>query len=163
MTNIEEQRKSQENLEQVLHYGNLHVCLRRFLLHYFNEDYTEVNCGNCDRCVVQTPLQINKVNIKIARPQRENIPILNKEYDHVLFEKLRKIRTQESSKLKVPAYIIFGDKALQEMATHFPQTHSAFLEINGVGNQKLSQFGEQFMSVICNHIESCNTDPNTKI
>jgi len=154
MTNIEEKRKSQENLEQVLRYGNLHACRRRFLLRYFNEDYIEVNCGNCDRCVMQTPLEIDKVNIKIARPQRENTPTLNKEYDHVLFEKLRKIRKQEAYKLKVPSYIIFGDKTLQEMATHFPQIPSAFLEINGVGNQKLSKFGEQFMSVIRHHIET---------
>lgn len=156
MTNIEEQRKSQENLEQVLHYGNLNICRRRFLLHYFNENYIELNCGNCDRCIVQTPLQINKVNIKITRSQQDNTSTIKKEYDYVLFEKLRKIRIQEAYKLKVPSYIIFGDKALQEMATYFPQTSSAFLEINGVGNQKLSQFGEKFMSVIRHHIESCN-------
>ena len=158
MTNIEEQRKSQENLEQVLHYGNLNICRRRFLLRYFNEDYIEVNCGNCDRCVVQTPLEINKVNIRITRSQQWNIPTLNKGYDHALFEKLRKIRTQEAYKLKVPAYIIFGDKALQEMATYFPQTPANFLEINGVGNQKLSRFGEQFMSVIRNHVKSDNVE-----
>jgi len=42
------------------------------------------------------------------------------------------------------------------MATNFPQTQSAFLDINGVGNQKLSKFGEKFMSVIRHHIESSN-------
>ena len=162
MTNIEEQRKSQENLEQVLHYGNLHVCRRRFLLHYFNENYTEINCGNCDRCVVQTPLEINNVNIKIARPQRDIISTLNKGYDRVLFEKLRNIRKQEAYRLKVPSYIIFGDKTLQEMAIHFPQTASTFLEINGVGNQKLSQFGEQFMSVIRNYVNTHKVEDQTE-
>jgi len=134
MTNIEEQRKSQENLEQVLRYGNLHICRRKFLLCYFNEDYIGVNCGNCDRCVVQAPLEINKINIKVTKPQQETIPTHNNGYDNVLFEKLRQIRTQEAYKLKVPPYIIFGDKALREMATNFPQTQSAFLDINGVGN-----------------------------
>ena len=162
MTNIEEQRKSQENLEQVLHYGNLHVCRRRFLLHYFNENYTEINCGNCDRCVVQTPLEINNVNIKIGRPQRDIISPLNKGYDRVLFEKLRNIRKQEAYRLKVPSYIIFGDKTLQEMAIHFPQTASTFLEINGVGNQKLSQFGEQFMSVIRNYVNTHKVEDQTE-
>ena len=39
-------------------------------------------------------------------------------------------------------------KALREMATSFPQTPAAFLKINGVGNQKLTKFGDQFMTAI---------------
>ena len=80
----------------------------------------------------------------------------------MLFEKLRNIRKQEAYRLKVPSYIIFGDKTLQEMAIHFPQTASTFLEINGVGNQKLSQFGEQFMSVIRNYVNTHKVEDQTE-
>ncbi len=151
MPNEAEQKKAQEKLGQVLSYGNLQGCRRRFLLHYFNEVYGAISCGNCDRCVTQIPLEINKVNIGI---KKKKIPVHRIEetvHDQSLFEELRRIRIQEARRLKVPPYIIFGDKALHEMAIKLPKTTSEFLQINGVGNRKLSQFGELFMSVICRH------------
>lgn len=59
MADIAEQKNAQENLDQVLRYGNLYKCRRKFLLLYFNEDYMQLNCGNCDRCVKQIPLEIS--------------------------------------------------------------------------------------------------------
>ena len=77
-------------------------------------------------------------------------------YNPALFEELKSIRTLEARRLKVPPYIVFGDKALREMATHFPQTSADFLEMSGVGNQKLSKFGELFMSAIRRYAETHN-------
>ena len=45
-----ERKKSSEKLEDVLKYGNLFTCRRRYLLRYFNEDYNDKVCGNCDVC-----------------------------------------------------------------------------------------------------------------
>ena len=153
MTDEGEKQKSQENLDTVLSYGNLRGCRRKFLLRYFNEDYNLVNCGNCDGCVALAPLEISKINIKIAKSKTSNISNENDKFDSELFEELRKLRTEEAKRLKVPPYIIFGDKALREMSIFLPQTSEKFLEISGVGNKKLSQFGEQFMSVIKSYLE----------
>lgn len=149
-----EQKKAQENLDRVLRYGNFLRCRRQFLLRYFNEEYNEANCGNCDRCVVQTPLKLDKVNLRITKPKNNHLLIKNDTCDPILFNELRSIRTQEAYKLKVPPYMIFGDKALREMATHFPQTRADFLKVSGVGNQKLLQFGERFISVIRNYVDT---------
>lgn len=138
MADETERKKAREKLDYVLQYGNLQGCRRRFLLRYFNEVYDKNNCGNCDGCVPP----------KISYSSHSPIVKKNTVYDSVLFEKLREIRTQEARRLNVPPYMIFGDKALYEMAAHFPQTGNAFLEINGVGNRKLVQFGEIFMSAI---------------
>lgn len=148
-----EQKKTQENLEQVLSYGNLRGCRRRFLLNYFNETCTQTNCGNCDGCVARAPLEIRTVPMVAVR-HKSHSSREEHDYDLVLFEELRSVRTQEARRLKVPPYVVFGDKALREMATHLPQTPDAFLEINGVGNRKLAQFGEQFMSVIRQYAET---------
>lgn len=149
-----EQKKSQENLDQVLRYGNVHGCRRKFLLNYFNEKYGEANCGNCDRCAVQAPLELSKIDTKITKQKTSYPYITDDTYNSILFEELRSARTQEARRLNVPPYMIFGDKALREMATNFPQTQTAFLQISGVGNQKLSQFGERFMSVIRNYFNT---------
>lgn len=144
-----ERKKAQEKLDHVLQYGNLYGCRRKFLLRYFNEKYEQTNCGNCDGCVPQIPLETDKVEKSVI-------------YDSVLFEKLKEIRIKEARRLNVPPYMIFGDKALHEMATHFPQTPITFLEINGVGNRKLVQFGEIFMSAIRRHVRTNQTQDETK-
>ena len=148
MENMIEQRKAQEKLAYVMQYGNLPGCRRRFLLKYFDEECEEMNCENCDRCVPSVPLQIQNVNLKPTKIKTHYSSVGKNIYDSALFEELKKIRTEEARRLEVPPYMIFGDKTLREMATNYPQTSAEFLEISGVGNQKLSKFGEKFMSVI---------------
>jgi ATP-dependent DNA helicase RecQ len=116
-----EKDQVQNNLNQSVEYGDLHSCRRKFLLRYFNEDYTNANCGNCDRCVTPTPLQKHELRpkqttLKVphtgATPSSTfptSTPHIN--YDTSLFEVLRQIRTTEAKKRGVPPYIIFGDKA----------------------------------------------------
>ncbi len=170
MADETERKKAQEKLDNVLQYGNLRGCRRRFLLRYFNEAYDKDNCGNCDGCVTQVTIETDKVDLnfgvvkpKISYPSYY-APVVGKNaiYDSVLFEKLREIRTQEARRLSVPPYMIFGDKALHQMATHFPQTETAFLEINGVGNRKLAQFGEIFMSTIRHYVRTSQSQDETK-
>ena len=145
-----EKQQVQENLDQVLSYGNLKNCRRKFLLRYFNENYQEANCGNCDLCVAPTPL------LAISKSSAKTRPIVhaNQNFDPGLFEVLRQVRTEEAARLKVPPYIIFGDKALRDMANKRPQTDSDFLNINGVGDKKLAKFGELFMEKIAAYVDS---------
>lgn len=147
-----ERHKAQENLNTVLRYGDLYGCRRRFLLQYFGENYNLMHCNNCDGCegVVETkPLE---KKAKSFFPGFAETYVEPTTYDKVLFEKLRTLRTREAQKLHVPAYIIFGDKALMDMASRKPVTRAEFLDIYGVGEQKLAQFGSQFMAVIRDHI-----------
>lgn len=152
IANDDEKQKAQDNLESTIKYGDLQQCRRRFLLHYFNETYGATNCGNCDRCTRLAPLAAPSERALPAKSKTKSRVKGSGEHDPVLFEMLRKVRTQEATALKLPPYMIFGDKALIEMATTYPQTPEAFLEVSGVGNKKLTQFGEQFMSVIQQYV-----------
>ncbi|MCX6720943.1 MAG: ATP-dependent DNA helicase, partial [Candidatus Staskawiczbacteria bacterium] len=154
-----EREKAQENLSRVLHYGDLHGCRRKFLLNYFNEDYQKENCGNCDRCVEKKPshkissgLSSFMAGVKLKLAQHADAE--NDNYDKILFEKLKVLRAREALCLHVPPYVVFGDKALIQMAKDMPETPEAFLEIYGVADRKLEQFGKQFMQVIRDHAES---------
>ena len=73
------------------------------------------------------------------------------ECDEVLFERLRALRRQLADKRGVPAYIIFSDVSLREMARKYPTNSTEFRRIAGVGEQKLKDFGEAFMSAIRSH------------
>ena len=70
------------------------------------------------------------------------------EYDETLFQILRHLRTELASERGVPPYVIFGDAPLREMARHYPQDERAFLNIKGVGQAKLQEFGSQFIEAI---------------
>lgn len=69
-------------------------------------------------------------------------------YDKILFESLRELRLQIAREEAVPPYVVFSDRALQEMAVHFPETQQEFAAINGVGPIKWVKYGEKFLNVI---------------
>jgi len=68
--------------------------------------------------------------------------------DKELFEALRKLRATIASEKRFPAYIVFGDAALRDMARRRPSTLEGFLEGKGVGEKKCRQYGEAVLAVI---------------
>ncbi|MBU9112035.1 DNA helicase RecQ [Bifidobacterium ruminantium] len=68
--------------------------------------------------------------------------------DEALFQRLRALRLDIARELGKPPYIVFSDKALRGMARLKPVTDEEFLEVDGVGERKLEQYGERFMDVI---------------
>ncbi len=68
--------------------------------------------------------------------------------DENLFEALRKLRAAIARKKGVPAYIIFGDAALRDMARRRPSTTERFLEVKGVGEIKCRQYGKVVLAAI---------------
>jgi len=81
------------------------------------------------------------------------------ECDEALFERLRVLRRQLADERGVPAYIIFSDVSLREMARKYPANSTEFRRIPGVGEQKLKDFGEAFLSEIKSH--SAENPPRT--
>lgn len=71
--------------------------------------------------------------------------------DEDLFQKLRQTRAEIARKKGVPAYIVFGDKTLQDMAGKKPTNIEDFADIYGVGDRKLKIYGQSFIDVINNH------------
>jgi len=84
---------------------------------------------------------------KVRRPRAGAI-----ECDEELFERLRALRRKIADERDVPAYIIFSDATLREMARTCPQSKSKFAEIGGVGQQKLKEFAEPFLAEIGEHV-----------
>ncbi|MHC4533596.1 MAG: HRDC domain-containing protein [Planctomycetota bacterium] len=68
--------------------------------------------------------------------------------DKGLFEALRKLRSKIASKKKIPAYIVFGDAALRDMARKRPVSLDTFLNVKGVGEKKYKKYGETFITTI---------------
>ena len=74
--------------------------------------------------------------------------------DEALFERLRQLRKRLADERAVPSYIVFSDVALRQMARQYPDTEAEFARISGVGEKKLREFGEVFLTEIALHLGS---------
>ena len=74
------------------------------------------------------------------------------ECDEVLFERLRGLRRKLADERSVPAYVIFSDVSLREMAKNYPTTTVEFRRIPGVGEKKLKDFADAFLNEIKNYL-----------
>lgn len=68
--------------------------------------------------------------------------------DEGLFEALKALRLRIATNEKVPAYIVFSNSTLQDMASKKPTTMTEFLDVSGVGKYKAEQYGEMFLTEI---------------
>src|SRR5881396_2298206 len=76
------------------------------------------------------------------------------ECDEPLFDRLRVLRRKLADERDVPAYVIFSDVSLREMARSYPAIASEFRRIPGVGEQKFKDFTEPFLSEIRDYLEN---------
>ena len=98
----------------------------------------------------RTPITLTKQIEVVARDQRARAGAI--ECDEVLVERLRSLRRKLADERNVPAYVIFSDVSLREMAKHYPTTAIEFRRIPGVGEQKLKDFAEAFLGEIKNYL-----------
>ena len=68
--------------------------------------------------------------------------------DRDLFERLRELRRRLADEKSVPAYVVFGDASLRDMARKKPGTPTEFLDVHGVGQKKAADYGELFLAAI---------------
>ncbi len=91
--------------------------------------------------IKQSRLAINVKEKKVKQAQEFD-------YDEALFETLRLKRSELASELGVPAYIIFSDKTLKHLANEKPFDKASMLAVNGIGEKKYEQYGEDFLAII---------------
>ncbi len=72
-------------------------------------------------------------------------------HDTRLFEKLRAKRKELADAADVPAFVVFSDRTLMEMATHFPRTEIEMESIHGIGRAKLEKYGSVILPIIIEH------------
>nr|MBQ4317658.1 HRDC domain-containing protein [Clostridia bacterium] len=83
-----------------------------------------------------------------AKPKKRPLSPENAEYDTVLYSKLRELRKQFADKASVPAYVVFTDATLREIAIQKPRNVDEFLDISGIGKQKAERYSGAFLNLI---------------
>ena len=160
-------RKAEERLKYMTFYSTTPRCLRGFLLSYFGEAVPQ-KCGNCSNCLLaeqaaeQVEQQAAQARERAAASARrlaggrrrnaDDVPL--SEADEALLGALYALRKRLAAKQKVPAYMIFNDATLREMARKKPLSLDELLNITGVGEKKAAHYGRDFLRVIEEMVES---------
>ena len=74
--------------------------------------------------------------------------------DEGLLQILKELRAKLALRRGVPAYVIFSNVTLQDMAARKPRTPAEFREVNGVGQYKANQYGKLFLTAIEDYLRS---------
>lgn len=73
--------------------------------------------------------------------------------DPELLEHLRAVRKRLADEHSIPAYVVFSDKTLKDMAARVPRNAEEFRQVHGVGDVKLEGYGPVFLREIADFLE----------
>ncbi len=94
-----------------------------------------------------------RLDTLVAKSRRAAPKALVSEEDAPLLSALKAKRRALAEAAKMPAYIVFNDRTLIEMAEQRPQNLDDMAKVNGVGAKKLEKYGDAFLSVIIGEAE----------
>ena len=98
-------------------------------------------------------LRMDTIRKAGAAPSRRAPVALVAEEDEPILSALKMKRRELAETIRAPAYVVFPDKTLIEMATHKPVTLDDFSRLNGVGAKKLDKYGKVFLEVLNGEVE----------
>ena len=177
-------RKAEERLKYMTFYSTTQDCLRGFLLHYFGEAAPKKcgSCSCCLAAEQEAQLQMEysrrraadnarrlemqqyekEKNNKLRQQQeifaeyrrKNRVNVMLNDSDEKLLGKLFEVRKRLAAKQRVPAFNIFSDAVLREMAQKKPRDMDELIRINGVGEHPAMMYGKDFLRVIIREVGS---------
>ena len=139
----------QSLIRQLIHRGYLAQDIARYSALRLTEASRPLLHGE-ETVIMATPrvrVPTKKQRLRAARSGRAaelaGLPV-----DEALYEELRALRKRLADAQNVPAYVVFSDATLAEMAARRPATSAELLDVNGVGQTKLERYGDAFLAVI---------------
>ena len=111
-------------------------CRHQSILQYFDEEIAPCETS-CDVCTGES---VESLTV-FQKPKKQNA-------DSELLTRLKALRKRLADRDGVPAYIVFNDRTLTEMAEVKPGSLAHMLDISGVGEAKLKRYGEDFLNEI---------------
>lgn len=132
-------------IQQIIHQGLIRIDMTLSGILRLNDSAKGVLKGD-------TKVLLAVPKFKVSSAHKNKYEPTN--IDKVLFAKLKHLRKQLSIEQAVPAFTIFSDASLSDMASKMPVNQADFLCVTGVGEKKLTQYGEPFTRLISNYLAS---------
>jgi ATP-dependent DNA helicase RecQ len=132
---------AESRLARMVEYAETSACRRRLILAYFGEE-APPTCGRCDNCQPPAPRR------RRDRARRGAEPRPGADPTGPLHERLRTWRRERAQADGVAAFIIFGDRTLEDIVERRPNTAVGLLEVWGLGRAKVERYGAELLKLI---------------
>jgi ATP-dependent DNA helicase RecQ len=151
-----------QKLREMIDYAYTDECLRRYILEYFGERIIGNGCDNCSNCLEEGKTSIFKAFtgkkgiiegrervVERKPPEHSDLPC-----HEDLFASLKEMRLKIAQASNLPPFVIFHDRTLRAISRRLPQTISELLAVKGVGEYKVSAYGDQTLEVVRAYLKS---------
>jgi len=175
-------------LQKMQIYAYTKDCRRGFVLQYFGDSAAMKHCGACDNCLQEGEGLAAQHGISLddsppGRRERQPRGRLSTEFRRdrraarkdgfdlatdgglsarsgpdLLRDQLRVLRRELARRHDTPAFMVFSDDVLQNIAQAQPSSPEALLEVRGVTQRLLDQYGAPVMNLLRGHAEGTIPD-----
>jgi ATP-dependent DNA helicase RecQ len=148
-------------LQAVQKYAYTKDCRRGFVLRYFGDPAARSRCEGCDNCLGITAVAADRAHPQAKRRKAAGNTTLSRRPETIasddialdpagerVFVALKTVRTAIAREEQVPAYIVFSDRTLAELAARRPRSLAALMDVRGVGPMKLERYGARFLEAL---------------
>lgn len=140
------------NLDTLVDYSEGSECRHSEILTYYKDSQRITRCGHCDVCDPESLRRVlrpvfEKVSLDLSVQKKTKIKkssTANVTLDPIQearFQTLKIWRKSKAQELDVPAFVVFSDKTLRDIAIKNPQNLEELKKVYGIGDQKLEKFG----------------------
>lgn len=149
-------RNDESKLAAMQGYVYSDECRRAYVLRYFGEEGVAGDCGACDTCLGETRRKNGSKRQEDGRSKRKLnprrvTPMPSGDPDPDLLGELKTLRTRLAREQKIPAFCVFNDATLRELAVTTPATHDELLDVRGIGPAKAEKYGDAFLELLTRH------------
>ena len=141
-------------VKELLHFGYLKTSEGEFPVMQLTDKSNDV-LFKAEKVFLTAPVQIT-----IAKE-----PVIYQQfaYEKELFEDLKKLRNKIAHEENVPAYLIFSDSSLLDLATYLPISKNDLPKISGFGAFKIERYGDQFLEKVQDYCNDHGLDTRIEL
>lgn len=145
------------SLETIVQYAEGGECRHSGILTYFKDTQRIKTCGHCDVCdskserkviyeaqAEEAPRKIDKLTKKKAKP--DATPLNSNEL--LRREMIKDWRYDYAKTRDIPAFLVFSNKTMDDLARKNPKTLDSLLKVYGLGPQKVETFGRELLELL---------------
>lgn len=126
-------------VKELVHYGYLQNSGGEYPVMKLTDKSNAVLFKN-EKAFLSAPIQVTIAKEPVIYQQHD--------YEKELFEELKKLRNRIAHEENVPAYLIFSDSTLLDLATYLPLSKNDLPKISGFGEYKIERYGRPFLEKI---------------
>lgn len=149
------------SLDAIIQYAEGGECRHSGILTYFKDVYRIQSCGHCDVCDPGSPRRVPRVVMpppvrrvgregrpKDRKPRTERIATTLTARETERMKAIREWRLEYAREQDMPAFMIFSNRTLEDLARKAPRTLAELEGIYGIGPQKTEAFGKELLEIL---------------